>query len=99
MGDLDTEQIYKVIATAGLYLRKGPIKSETNSILLMVDGTIVTREGDEVRAGSNHQWYKVRFIDENRDIVGWAAIGYLELQYPLGISGELPIDNNPPPPP
>jgi hypothetical protein len=92
MDDLFTEQFFKVNSILGLLLRKGP-STDTDKILRMANGSIVTRVNDQVRTGSELQWYNVRYVDEENDEIGWAASKYLELQDRLSVVDQPPIDN------
>jgi hypothetical protein len=90
MGELDTVQIYEVNAFWGLDLYKAPLKSDTNKILRMKNGSIVTRVNNDVQTVSKLEWYNVRYVDEENDEVGWTLADYLELRLPLVIIEEPP---------
>ena len=74
MADLKKGQVYKVIASSGLNLRKEPATSAP-IILLMKEGAYARLVAEEVRESDGYHWYNVKYGDET----GWAASEYLEL--------------------
>ena len=79
LSDADTSQILTVIADGGLFLRSTPAMDETNKIILLSDGTQVTRIGTYIVNGvetkvDNHYWDYVITADGAK---GYVARDYL----------------------
>ena len=98
MDDLKIGQIYYVTAETSdnVDLRREPtMNSKTedgqdNVIISLPLGAEVTLESREVRAVEGHNWYNIRYIQDDVAIIGWVVSDYLlltEAGYLIPVTG------------
>lgn len=100
MDDLKTGQIYYVNTESTDLRREPSMNSKTgagqdNVILSMLFGSEVILESREVRAAAGHDWYYIRYVQDDKAVIGWTISDYLQHDPPgfIPVTGAVEVTN------